>query len=219
MAAVEMFAQLTVVIGRLGPDGVSMLGTGFLVSQDGKVATTHHVIGNDQTNLVVIPSRGMPQGGFQNLADKQVQYLSAQVAEIDPTRDLAVLQVPGFGWNGPLPMRGNVDEIHVASKVDIYGYPHCVHARRAFTYQSAEIGAKGLQETHGIPSKHAVINAQARPGQSGSPVADPRNNTVVGILVGAWVPGSAGIRLGDIDPYELHQTTHCISAGHLWEML
>ncbi|MDP3761747.1 MAG: serine protease [Ramlibacter sp.] len=219
MAALEIFSQLTVVIGRLGPDSVQMLGTGFLISHDGKVATTHHVIGNQQTNLIVIPSKGLPPGQFQNLADKQVQYLPATVAEIDPTRDLAIIQVPGFGWNGPLPMRGNVDEIRVASRLDIYGYPHCVHGRRAFTFQSVEVGAKVLQETHGIPSKHAVINAQARPGQSGSPAVDPRNNAIVGILAGAWVPGPTGIRLGDIDPYELHQTTHCISAGHLWEML
>jgi hypothetical protein len=215
----EMFSQLTVVVGRLNPDGVQMLGTGFFVSADGKIATTHHVIGNDQKNLVVLAPQKISPTGFQNLADTRCQTVQAQAVEIDPTRDIAVLKVEGLEWRGPLPMRGNLDEIRVMSPVHIFGYPHCTHGRRAFTFQTAELGAKVLLETQGISSKHAVINAQARPGQSGSPVIDPRNNSVLGILVGAWVPGNAGISLGGINPHELHQTTHCVSAGHLWEML
>jgi hypothetical protein len=77
----------------------------------------------------------------------------------------------------------------------------------------------GLIEANGIKSKHAVINIQSRPGQSGSLVFSPKDSTVSGVLIGAWVPGPPGISLGGIDPRELHQTTHCVSAEYIKDML
>lgn len=101
----------------------------------------------------------------------------------------------------------------------MFGYPHCVHGRRAFTFQNAEVGSKVSMNNKGVKSKHAVANIQARLGQSGSPVVDLKNGAVVGMVIGAWVPGPGGILLGDINPYELHQTTHCTGANHILEML
>jgi S1-C subfamily serine protease len=50
----NLFTQIVLVIGRLEPQGVVMLGTGFLISKDGLIATTHHVIGSSTANLVVL---------------------------------------------------------------------------------------------------------------------------------------------------------------------
>lgn len=42
------FTQITLVVGKYNKDTqlVDMLGTGFLISNDGKVITARHVIGN-----------------------------------------------------------------------------------------------------------------------------------------------------------------------------
>ena len=88
------------------------------------------------------------------------------------------------------------------------------------TYERAEIGAKVLIDSNGIKSKHVVLNTQARPGQSGSPVLRLPDLMVIGLLIGSYAPGGGGgISLGGVDPQTLHQTTHAISAEYLTEML
>lgn len=215
---VQDFSQLALTIGRITPAGVSMLGTGVLLNNSGHIATTHHVIGNETSNLVVLMPKNGAADDYQDLSDLQCQMCPAIAVEIDPVRDVAILKMDLI-WGGKVPQLGSFDAMKVGDAVHIFGYPHCVHGRRAFTLQITEVGAKVLMDNQGIKSKHAVINIQARPGQSGSPVVDPRTGTILGLVVGAWVPGPAGIRLGDINPYELHQTTHCISAHHIMEML
>lgn len=217
-AIVSPFSKFTFVIGRVSPNGVRLLGSGFLVGLDGRICTTHHVVGNDATNLVIVLAPDNAASAYQNLFSNQINYTSATIVEIDPLRDIAVLKAD-LQWSGTLPPIRNFDAGCLGDEVVIFGYPHCTHGRYAFTLQKAEIGAKVLMSNEGIESKHAVINVQARPGQSGSPVVHPKTGEVMGMLVGAWVPGPASLRLGDINPYELHQTTHCISGEHIREML
>ncbi len=215
---VQPFFNFALTIGRITPQGVNMLGTGLLLTGQGLIATTHHVIGNDASNLVALLPRTGDANDFQDLSDTQCQMANATVSEIDPVRDIAVIKTD-LQYPGDLPQLGSFDSSKIGDSVNIFGYPHCTHGRRAFTLQVTEIGAKVFMDNHGIKSKHAVINVQARPGQSGSPVVDPSSGTVLGMVIGAWVPNQGGIRLGDINPYELHQTTHCISAHHIREML
>jgi S1-C subfamily serine protease len=215
---IEPFYHLTLIVGRVTPQGVNMLGTGFLMNAEGLVATTYHAIGNDASNLVILMARKVRANDYQDMSDTQCELVEAKPFEIDPVRDIAILKTT-LQWAGELPRLGNLDTCNIADSVSIFGYPHCTQGRRAFTFQATEVGAKVLMDNQGIKSRHAVINTQARPGQSGSPVIDTSNGLILGMLIGAWVPGPAGVILGDINPYELHQTTHCISAHHIKEML
>lgn len=214
----NIFTQLVYVIGKVTPDHVEMLGTGFLISAEGHIATTHHVTGSAQSNLVVLAPHINDINAYQDLSDTRCNTLAVQVREIDPIRDLAVLKAD-LKFDGPIPRIGSFDDDKVGEEVGIFGFPHCVEGRRALTYQRAELGAKVLLETNGIKSKHAVINSQARPGQSGSLVFSPKDQSISGVLIGAWVPGQGGISLGGINPRELHQTTQCVSAEYLRDML
>lgn len=214
----NIFTQLVYVVGKLTPDHVEMLGTGFLISGEGHIATTHHVTGSAQSNLVVLAPHIHDINAYQDLSDTRCRTIPTKILEIDPIRDLVVLKAD-MKFSIQIPKLGNFDDKNVGEEVGIFGFPHCVEGRRALTYQRAELGAKVLLETDGIKSKHAVINSQARPGQSGSLVFSPRDESISGVLVGAWVPGPAGISLGGINPRELHQTTQCISAEYLRDML
>jgi len=214
----NLFTQLVLVIGRITPESVQMLGTGFLIKNDGHIVTSRHVIGSDSSNLVILFPHITNINEYQDMSDNSCKPIKVSVEEIDPIKDLAILK-SDLTFNGTIPNLGNFDSDNVGDEVGIFGYPHCVQGRRALTYQKAAIGAKVLLESNGIKSKHAVINIQSRPGQSGSLIFSPKNNNISGVLIGAWSPGGGRISLGGIDPHELHQTTHCISAEYIKDML
>lgn len=214
----QLFTQQVVTIGKITPQNVQMLGTGFFISEN-KVATTRHVVGNQNEGLVILSPHINDINAYQDTSDNSCQPIQARIVDVDPIKDLAILEIDG-NLTGTLPPIGSFDEINVSEEVGIFGFPHCVEGRRVLTYQKAELGAKVLLESNGIKTKHGVINIQSRPGQSGSIVFSGRINKILGVLVGAYAPnGGGGISLGGINPRELHQTTHCISAEYLTEML
>mgnify|MGYP000062512735 FL=1 len=49
------FTQITLVIGKYNKNthAIDMLGTGFLISNEGKVVTARHVVGNETNDLCV----------------------------------------------------------------------------------------------------------------------------------------------------------------------
>lgn len=215
----DFFTQLVLTIGKITPNGIELLGSGFLITNDGRVATTRHVVGDEDKNLVILYPHIDKIDTYQDTTDNKCNPIPVQITEADPFRDLVILQSP-LQFHGKIPEIGSFDSTKIGDTVGIFGFPHCTEGRRVLTFQNAEIGAKILLESNSIKSKYAVINTQARPGQSGSLVFCPRTQKIVGILIGAFIPeGGRGISLGGISPRELHQTTHCISAEYLQSML
>ena len=215
----NIFTQLVLVVGRLTPQGVTMLGTGFIVSNDGYIATTHHVSGSDDSSLVILAPHIKDINQYQDITDTSCSPIKVSIEELDPIKDIAMLKAD-INYVGDIPLLSSFDNESIGNDVGIFGFPHCVKGRRVLTFQKAEIGAKVLLDSNGIKTKHAVINIQSRPGQSGSLIFSFKNNTIAGILLGAWIPNqSGGISLGGINPRELHQTTHCISAEYIKEMI
>lgn len=209
-----------VLVGRISPGGVNVLGSAFIADQFGNCATPYHVVGSNDDNLCIVLSPTVDINVYQDSSETNCSIAPAKMTEVDPSRDIAILKTDltfpsGFTF-APL---GSFDDCNVADQMEIFGYPHCTFGRRALTLQRAEIGAKVIMENNGAKSKHGVLNIQTRPGQSGSFVQCPRRLQVVGMLIGAWVPGQGRISLGGINPHELHQTTHCISADHIRDML
>lgn len=212
--------QMVYIIGEVSGSNVKMLGTGFLFSPAGFVATAYHVIGPKARDLVVLLPNLSDINSYQDLDEKSCQCAPAILKETDPFRDLAILELKhDFFLNRGIPGIGGLDDRNVGDEMLIFGFPHCVEGRRVLTFQRGDLGAKVRVEADGIISKHGVINFQTRPGQSGSPVLSPKDGSISGILIGAWVPGPAEISLGGINPRELHQTTHCVSAEYLRDML
>lgn len=215
----NVFTQIVVTVGRITENGVGMLGTGFIISNDGKIVTTKHVVGGDSTRLVVLMPHIRNINEYQDTTDTRCQPVPVEVLEIDPLKDLCILKAD-IQFNGNLPKLGSFDNIEVGEELGIFSFPHCVAGRRVLTFQKAELGAKVLLDANSMKSKHGVINSQSRPGQSGGLIFSSRTQQIVGILIGAYAPmQGGGISLGGINPQELHQTTHCISAEYISEML
>jgi S1-C subfamily serine protease len=88
----NIFTQLVYVVGRVTPNHVEMLGTAFLVSPNGHIATTHHVTGSADANLVVLAPHTNDINAFQDLSDTACRTIPVTIKEIDPIRDLALLK-------------------------------------------------------------------------------------------------------------------------------
>lgn len=215
-----MFTQIVLVIGVLKDGVVQMRGTGFLIRNDGLIATAYHVVGSKKENFVVLLPKMSDLNQYQDLSDKSCDPIKCNIERINTLQDVAILKAD-MTFYGILPLLSSFDTCSVGEDVGIFGYPHCsTDGRRSLTYQKTEIGAKVLLDVSGIKSKQAVINTQTRPGQSGSPIVSLKNGEILGLLIGAWSGSSnTTISLGGIDPRELHQTTHCLSAEYISEML
>jgi S1-C subfamily serine protease len=146
-----------------------------------------------------------------------VQSFPVQIVAVDPFHDLAVLKADVAAISNI--SIGGADQAPVGLGVASFGFPHADHGRMVLTQQDAEIGAKVLIASGEIKAKHIILNTQARPGQSGSPVFRKSDGLLVGVLVGSYAPGGGGgISLGGVDPHTLHQTTHAVSAEYLLRM-
>jgi hypothetical protein len=201
-------------IGRTSPGGVLLSGTAFALNKAGHFATAFHTVGTDDANLV-LAMRGMKHlDEFQDTANAQVQLFPVKVLAADPMHDLIVLTAENAVQCNI--MLAGADHVTVGTAISSFGYPHADQGRMVVTRQDAEVGARVLIEAGGVKSKHLVLNTQARPGQSGSPVFRRDDGRLVAVLVGSYAPaGGGGISLGGIDPHTLHQTTHAVSAEYL----
>ena len=211
-------ANIVFAVGRTGANGVDLLGTATLLNSQGKFVTAAHVTNKDDHNLVVVLRPYDSIDDYQDTSDSQVQVIPVGIAAIDPFTDLCILSAD-IDVSSNLSI-GSTDILNVGTVVDIFGYPHADHGRLVLTYQRTEIGARILIKNGVVKTKHVVLNTQARPGQSGSPIFSAYTTTVVAILIGSYAPGGGGgISLGGVDPHTLHQTTHAVSVEYVREML
>ncbi len=212
---------MVVMVGIKHPnEGVQLLGSCFAVSNNGLFVTCRHVIGNHANNLVLVSSSSADNiYEYQDTSNRQCKIIEVQSIEtVNPLCDLVLLKTDIYVSR--ISAIGTLDEVNVGDEVELLGYPHCVNdwQMHILTLQRTIIGAKILRESNGLKYKYAILNVQTRPGQSGSLVFCPSLQKVVGILVGGYAPNS-GISLGGINPYELNQTSFCLSAEYINEML
>lgn len=211
------FSKGIFALGRNAPGGVQLLGTVFALNKPGHFATASHVAGLDDTNLVIVFKLIQSIHDYQDTTDNRIRMLPVKILASDPFHDLAVLTADtDMAANLPI---GGTDSAPVGTLVSSFGFPHADHGRSVLTQQDTEVGARIFLESGGIKSKHVVLNTQARPGQSGSPIFRRDNGQLVAVLVGSYAPGGGGgILLAGVDPHTLHQTTHAVSAEYLRKM-
>ncbi|MEG3903081.1 serine protease [Microcoleus sp. Pol14C2] len=212
-------ANVVFAVGRSGANGVSLLGTATLLNSPGKFVTAAHVTNKDEQNLVVVVKPyNSSINDYQDTSDSQVQMIPVRIEAIDPFTDLCILSADIDAFSNI--SIGSTDILNFGSVVDIFGYPHADHGRLVLTHQRTEIGAKILIKNGIVKTKQVVLNTQARPGQSGSPIFCAYTTFMVAILIGSYAPGGGGgISLAGVDPHTLHQTTHAVSVEYVREML
>src|ERR1035438_4426720 len=95
----------SVVVIEGNTDSGDVLGSGFIVSKDGKIVTNLHVI------------RDMKSASVQTATGEA--FDSVSVLAIDERRDLAIVQIAGFDL--PVLALGNSDALTVGEPVVVVG--------------------------------------------------------------------------------------------------
>ena len=214
----DFMTQIVYTIGRYNGQVINMLGTGFLVANGKYVVAPRHVVGDNDDGLGIILPSISSMDECQDTTITSCRFADVTIKHSDPFRDIVILEFKNETFTFTTPQIGDVDDVSVGDEILIFGFPHCTEGRRVLTMQKAMVGAKILLNSSGVKSKFCVINTQTRPGQSGSIIYSPSKNKVIAILIGAFV-SSSGISLGGINPRELHQTTQCLSAEYIKNMI
>jgi S1-C subfamily serine protease len=215
--------KLVYSVGRIQPNKtVQFLGTAFVLNKKGVLATASHVAGMSDEGLVIVQNDVNTMHDYQVAAQERFNCFHAKILAQDPIHDIALLEVPEFvsgNFTSNLAI-STTDALKVGDEVFSFGFPHADSNRRILTMHQSSVGAKILLPSASLNAKYIILNALARPGQSGSPIVRKDTGEVVAILCGAYNPNSQGwVEVGGINPAVLHQTTHAVSAEYLKEML
>ncbi|MBC9177831.1 S1 family peptidase [Pseudoroseomonas ludipueritiae] len=209
-----------VPVVRVSPGGTyDALGTAFAISRN-RYATAAHVVQRRDEGLCVAFSADDPNDGYQDTTNTGRHLLEAKLVEVDPVRDIAILEVAGIDYDIRYSI-GSSDDVLPGTPIYTVGYPHADYGRLVLTQQSSTVGARILIGSGPIKTKHLVLNIQTRPGQSGSPVFARNNGAEIisAMVIGSYAPNTPRMIIGTIDPDTLHQTTHAISAEYIRRMM
>jgi hypothetical protein len=150
-----------VVLIRGATGDGNIVGSGFIVSSDGKIATNLHVI------------RDLVSGGATLSSGEN--FDSFTVLAFDEQKDLAIIKVPGVDM--PSVVLGNSDDVEAGEPVLIVGNPLGLQG----SVTTGVISAM-RDDPFGGEFKTFQTDAAVSPGNSGGPVVN-RNQQVIGIVV------------------------------------
>ncbi len=147
-------------------------GSGFLISEDGRILTNHHVVSGRAPEVQV------------TLPDK-TQY-RAEILARDAVNDLALIKITPKKKQAVLPL-GDSEHIQVGQKVLAIGNPFGLDGTLTTGIVSSlhrNLEDQNGRQLEGMIQTDAAIN----PGNSGGPLLDSQGN-VIGINTAIYGPG------------------------------
>ena len=157
------------------PRGVRGLGSGFLVSPDGYVVTSHHVVeGGSEIHVILNDGR----------------RLQAQVKGMDPKTDLALVKIEADG-DLPYVAFGDSDSARPGDWVVAIGNPFGLGG----TATTGIISARGRDIRSGPYDDYLQIDASINRGNSGGPLFD-LSGRVVGVNTAIYSPNGGNVGIG-----------------------
>lgn len=154
----KVSTSVVLIKGTTGSGEV--LGTGFIISSDGKIATNLHVV------------EGLKNGGVQLATGEK--FDSFTVLAFDARKDIAVIKIPGFDL--PTMTLGNSNNVEVGEHVLAVGSPLGLQG----TVTTGVVSAMRDDPTGG-GFKVLQTDASVNPGNSGGPLIN-RHAEVIGIV-------------------------------------
>ena len=178
------------------------LGSGFVIDKAGHIVTNYHVVEGAKSVDV----------SFSNNESKK-----AKVVGVDPSTDIAVLQVDAHARAlTPLPL-GNSDSVHVGDSVVAIGNPFGYD--RTVTTGIVSALQRVIQAPNSYSIDHVIqTDAALNKGNSGGPLLDARGNVIgVNSQIAAGDSGSGGnVGIGFAVPINMVKTVaaQIIKTGH-----
>ncbi|TQM82930.1 putative serine protease PepD [Saccharothrix saharensis] len=163
------------------------LGSGVVLTADGRILTNDHVVSGARQVTVT-------------LSDGRT--VDASVVGTDPSSDLAVVQAAGVSGLTPATF-GDSDQVKIGDQVVAIGSPEGLRGTvtsgivsaldRTVTVPGTTTGRRGSSVSYQAIQTDASIN----PGNSGGPLVNPAGQ-VVGINSAIYSPASAGGEAGSV---------------------
>lgn len=149
-----------VVLIKGTTDSGEALGTGFIISSDGKIATNLHVIGS------------LRNAGVQLASGEKFDSFS--VLAFDSRKDIAIIKIPGFDL--PFVALGNSNAVQVGEPVLVVGSPLGLQG-------TVTTGVVSSMRDDPFDGGFKVLqtDAPSNPGNSGGPLVN-RQSEVIGIV-------------------------------------
>lgn len=149
-----------VLIKGTASSGDEILGTGFIISSDGKIGTNLHVV------------ESLKNGGVQLASGEKFDSFS--VLAFDARKDIAIIKIPGFDL--PTVALGNSNNVQVGEPVLAVGSPLGLQG----TVTTGVVSSLRDDPTGG-GFKVLQTDASVNPGNSGGPLVN-RQAEVIGIV-------------------------------------
>jgi len=178
------------------------LGSGFVIDKAGHIVTNYHVVEGAKSVDV----------SFSNNESKK-----AKVVGVDPSTDIAVLQVDAHARAlTPLPL-GNSDSVHVGDSVVAIGNPFGYD--RTVTTGIVSALQRVIQAPNSYSIDHVIqTDAALNKGNSGGPLLDARGDVIgVNSQISTGGSGASGnVGIGFAVPINTVRTVaaQLISSGH-----
>ena len=179
------------------------LGSGFVIDKAGHIVTNYHVVEGAKSVDV----------SFSNNESKK-----AKVVGVDPSTDIAVLQVDAHARAlTPLPL-GNSDSVHVGDSVVAIGNPFGYD--RTVTTGIVSALQRVIQAPNSYSIDHVIqTDAALNKGNSGGPLLDARGEVIgVNSQISTGGSGTSGnVGIGFAVPINTVRTVaaQLISSGHV----
>lgn len=155
----------SVVVIQGKTDSGEVLGSGFIVTKDGKIVTNLHVIRDIKTASVHIPSR--PLGGGWSVNGEVLD--SVFVLATDEASDLAIIKITGVDL--PVLELGNSDALTVGEPLVVVGSPLGLEA-------TVTAGILSAIRNGGEGFKSLQTDAAVNPGNSGGPLVNNKGQAI-----------------------------------------
>jgi serine protease Do len=164
-----------VFVRRITPGRETALGSGFLVSPDGLIYTSRHVIRSSDSTakgtlvLVGVPSAADPDDHDWFVAE--VVYVAS-----DDELDFAVLKIAardGYGELHPLPL--SLTKLELGASVAVIGYPYVRENQAVLSFNKGSISATRIRFSG---KSYYQTDAAVNHGNSGGPLLNDHGEAV-----------------------------------------
>ncbi|XOA43038.1 MAG: S1 family peptidase [Candidatus Nealsonbacteria bacterium] len=171
---------------------VTIIGSGFAVSNDGKILTAAHLYNKlkpEQIESFV----GMAMTRREENGLEYYTWLPLKLVKKENRNDIALLQMKDYNKTLLKPLElGDSEKIEVGEEAYFIGFPYAARLINdgfgitLITNKTiiSNIKREGIDPNH--PRNWFIVDAISNPGNSGSPLIKMENNKVIGIMTIAF---------------------------------
>lgn len=186
---IKKIRQSIIAIGfRPNPNQVTIVGSGFAVSDDGKILSSAHLcnqLNPEQTSALM----GMVMTKQEENGMEQYTWKPLKLIRKEDEDDMALLQIENYEKTLLQPFKlGDSEEVEVGDEVYFIGFPYAAQLIND-GFGITLIVNRGIISNikrDGVDPRHHrnffIIDAISNPGNSGCPLIKLDTNQVVGVM-------------------------------------